>query len=231
MLQLYSYFRSSAAYRLRIALHLKGLAFETVPVHLLKGGGEQLQSAYRAINPAALVPALNIDADNDGTTLTQSLAIMEYLDETHPQPPLLPADALGRARVRALALTVACDIHPLNNLRVLTYLSGELQASGDARNAWARHWMALGFATLEQHLASDAATGLCCHGDTPTLADCCVVPQVFNARRFELDLAPYPTLVRIAEHCEALPAFIAAHPAQQPDAASIARPLPSTPTG
>ena len=231
MLQLYSYFRSSAAYRLRIALHLKGLAFDTVPVHLLKGGGEQLQSAYRAINPAALVPALNIDADNDGTTLTQSLAIMEYLDETHPQPPLLPADALGRARVRALALTVACDIHPLNNLRVLTYLSGELQASGDARNAWARHWMALGFATLEQHLANDAATGLCCHGDTPTLADCSVVPQVFNARRFELDLAPYPTLVRIAEHCEALPAFIAAHPAQQPDAASIARPLPSTPTG
>ena len=231
MLQLYSYFRSSAAYRLRIALHLKGLAFDTVPVHLLKGGGEQLQSAYRAINPAALVPALNIDADNDGTTLTQSLAIMEYLDETHPQPPLLPADALGRARVRALAQMVACDIHPLNNLRVLTYLSGELQASGDARNAWARHWMALGFATLEQHLANDAATGLCCHGDTPTLADCCVVPQVFNARRFELDLAPYPTLVRIAEHCEALPAFIAAHPAQQPDAASIARPLPSTPTG
>ena len=231
MLQLYSYFRSSAAYRLRIALHLKGLAFDTVPVHLLKGGGEQLQSAYRAVNPAALVPALQMGAGSDGPTLTQSLAIMEYLDETHPQPPLLPADALGRARVRALALTVACDIHPLNNLRVLTYLSGELQASGDARNAWARHWMALGFATLEQHLANDAATGLCCHGDTPTLADCCVVPQVFNARRFELDLAPYPTLVRIAEHCEALPAFIAAHPAQQPDAASIARPLPSTPTG
>ena len=219
MLQLYSYFRSSAAYRLRIALHLKGLAFDTVPVHLLKGGGEQLQSAYRAINPAALVPALQMEAEGGGTTLTQSLAIMEYLDETHPQPPLLPADALGRARVRALALTVACDIHPLNNLRVLTYLSGELQASGDARNAWARHWMALGFATLEQHLANDAATGLCCHGDTPTLADCCVVPQVFNARRFELDLAPYPTLVRIAEHCESLPAFIAAHPAQQPDAA------------
>ena len=221
MLQLYSYFRSSAAYRLRIALHLKGLAFDTVPVHLLKGGGEQLQSAYRAINPAALVPALQLEAEADGhaPTLTQSLAIMEYLDETHPQPPLLPADALSRARVRALALTVACDIHPLNNLRVLTYLSGELQASGDARNAWARHWMALGFATLEQHLANDAATGLCCHGDTPTLADCCVVPQVFNARRFDLDLAPFPTLVRITEHCESLPAFIAAHPAQQPDAA------------
>ena len=219
MLQLYSYFRSSAAYRLRIALHLKGLAFDTVPVHLLKGGGEQLQSSYRAINPAALVPALQDDGVVPALTLTQSLAIMEYLDETHPQPPLLPADALGRARVRALALTVACDIHPLNNLRVLTYLSGELQASGDARNAWARHWMALGFATLEQHLAHDSATGLCCHGDTPTLADCCVVPQVFNARRFELDLAPFPTLARIAAHCEALPAFIAAHPAQQPDAA------------
>lgn len=214
MLELYSYFRSSAAYRLRIALHLKGLAFDTVPVHLLKGGGEQLQSAYRAINPAALVPALRCD---DGI-LTQSLAIMEYLEETHPQPPLLPADALGRARVRALTLTVACDIHPLNNLRVLTYLSGELQASGDARNAWARHWMALGFATLEEHLAHSPFTGLCSHGDTPTLADCCVVPQVFNARRFELDLAPYPTLLRIAQHCETLAPFIAAHPAQQPDA-------------
>ncbi|WP_027994383.1 maleylacetoacetate isomerase [Simplicispira psychrophila] len=223
MLQLYSYFRSSAAYRLRIALHLKGLAFDTVPVHLLKGGGEQLQSAYRAINPAGLVPALQCDSNGSGSghtvTLTQSLAIMEYLEETHPQPPLLPADALGRARVRALTLTVACDIHPLNNLRVLTYLSGELHASGDARNAWARHWMALGFAALEEHLAHSPATGLCSHGDTPTMADCCVVPQVFNAQRFHLDLAPYPTLVRIAQHCEALPAFIAAHPAQQPDAA------------
>ena len=227
MLRLYTYFRSSAAYRVRIALALKGLAYESVPVHLLRGGGEQLQAAYRAVNPAALVPALQ----DGGATLTQSLALLEYLEETHPAPALLPQGAVGRARVRALALSVACDIHPLNNLRVLTYLSGELQASGDARNAWARHWMALGFATLEQHLANDTATGLCCHGDTPTLADCCVVPQVFNARRFELDLAPYPTLVRIAEHCEALPAFIAAHPAQQPDAASIARPLPSTPTG
>ena len=218
MLQLYSYFRSSAAYRLRIALHLKGLAFDTVPVHLLKGGGEQLQSAYRAINPAALVPALNIDADNDGTTLTQSLAIMEYLDETHPQPPLLPADALGRARVRALALTVACDIHPLNNLRVLNYLTGTLQATDAQRTAWIHHWMALGLEAIEAQLARDAQTGLCCHGDTPTLADCCLVPQVFNARRFGLDLAPYPTVRRIAEHCEGLVPFQAAHPARQPDA-------------
>ena len=213
MLQLYSYFRSSAAYRLRIALHLKGLAFDTVPVHLLKGGGEQLQSAYRAINPAALVPALQ----DDGATLTQSLAIMEYLEETHPQPPLLPADPLGRARVRALALTVACDIHPLNNLRVLTYLSSELQASGDARNAWARHWMALGFSALEEHLVHSPQTGVFCHGDTPTLADCCLVPQVFNAHRFELDMAPYPTLARIAQHCQSLEPFLAAHPARQPD--------------
>ena len=218
MLQLYSYFRSSAAYRLRIALHLKGLAFDTVPVHLLKGGGEQLQSAYRAINPAALVPALNIDADNDGTTLTQSLAIMEYLDETHPQPPLLPADALGRARVRALALTVACDIHPLNNLRVLNYLTGTLQATDAQRTAWIHHWMALGLEAIEAQLARDAQTGLRCHGDTPQLADCCLVPQVFNARRFGLDLAPYPTVRRIAEHCEGLAPFQAAHPACQPDA-------------
>ena len=214
MLQLYSYFRSSAAYRLRIALHLKGLAFDTVPVHLLKGGGEQLQSAYRAINPAALVPALQ----DGGATLTQSLAIMEYLEETQPQPPLLPADPLGRARVRALALTVACDIHPLNNLRVLSYLKGELQASEAARNDWARHWIALGFAALEAHLAHSPQTGLFCHGDTPTLADCCLVPQVFNAGRFDLDMAPYPTVQRIAQHCQGLAPFIAAHPAQQPDA-------------
>lgn len=214
MLQLYSYFRSSAAYRLRIALHLKGLAYDTVPVHLLKGGGEQLHSAFRAVNPAALVPVLQ----DGGETLTQSLAIMEYLEETHPQPPLLPADALGRARVRALALAVACDIHPLNNLRVLNYLSGELQAGTQARKAWARHWIALGFSALEAHLAQHPHTGVFCHGDTPTLADCCLVPQVFNGRRFGVDMAPYPTLARIAQHCETLAPFIAAHPARQPDA-------------
>ena len=226
-LRLYSYWRSSAAYRVRIGLNLKGLAYETVPVHLVRDGGQQHTPEYAARNPQHMVPTLQ----HGVRVIRQSLAILEYLDEAWPSPRLLPMTARDRARVRALAQMVACDIHPLNNLRVLRYLSGELQASGDARNAWARHWMALGFATLEQHLANDAATGLCCHGDTPTLADCCVVPQVFNARRFELDLAPFPTLTRIAEHCEALPAFIAAHPAQQPDAASIARPLPSTPTG
>ncbi len=214
MLTLYSYFRSSAAYRVRIALALKGLAFDTAVVHLLRGGGEQLQDAYRSINPAALVPALQ----DGGATLTQSLAILEYLEETHPQPPLLPADALGRARVRALACTVACDIHPVNNLRVLNYLRDTLYADDAARSNWALHWMALGLRALEQHLAREPATGLCCHGDTPTLADCCLVPQLFNARRFGLDLAPYPTLVRIDQHCAALPAFATAHPAQQPDA-------------
>ncbi|MDD2711680.1 MAG: maleylacetoacetate isomerase, partial [Simplicispira sp.] len=197
MLQLYSYFRSSAAYRLRIALHLKGLAYDTVPVHLLKDGGQQLHSTFRAVNPAALVPALQ----DDGETLTQSLAIMEYLEETHPQPPLLPADAPGRARVRALALTVACDIHPLNNLRVLNYLSDELQATAEARKAWARHWITLGFSALEAHLAHSPHTAMFCHGDTPTLADCCLVPQVFSGRRFDVDMAPYPTLARIAQHC------------------------------
>ena len=214
MLTLHSYFRSSAAYRVRIALALKGLAFDTAVVHLLRGGGEQLQDAYRSINPAALVPALQ----DGGATLTQSLAILEYLEETHPQPPLLPADALGRARVRALACTVACDIHPVNNLRVLNYLRDTLYADDAARSNWALHWMALGLRALEQHLAHEPATGLCCHGDTPTLADCCLVPQLFNARRFGLDLAPYPTLVRIDQHCAALPAFAIAHPAQQPDA-------------
>ena len=213
-MQLYTYFRSSAAYRVRIALALKGLAYESVPVHLLRGGGEQLQDAYRALNPAALVPALQ----DEGATLTQSLAILEYLEETHPQPALLPQGAPGRARVRALALSVACDIHPLNNLRVLRYLSHTLQVPEEGRNTWAQHWIALGFAALEEDLVRSPHTGLCCHGDTPTLADCCLVPQVFNARRFGLDLAPYPTVRRIAEHCEGLAPFHAAHPAQQPDA-------------
>ncbi len=214
MLRLYTYYRSSAAYRVRIALAIKGLAYESVPVHLLRGGGEQLQGAYRAVNPAALVPALQ----GDDATLTQSLAILEYLEETHLAPALLPADAAGRARVRALSLSVACDIHPLNNLRVLNYLTGTLGATEAQRTDWMLHWMALGLAAIEAQLARDPQTGLCCHGDTPTLADCCLVPQVFNARRFGLDLAPYPTVRRIAEHCEGLAPFQAAHPARQPDA-------------
>lgn len=216
MLTLYSYFRSSASYRLRIALALKGLAYETVAVHLLKGGGEQHQPAFRAVNPAGLVPVLQ-DGDS---VLTQSLAIMEYLDEAYPASPLLPRDLLGRARVRALALTIACDVHPLGNLRVLNYVGDTLGAGEEGRKAWACHWIALGFEAFEEMLSRPGApTGLFCHGDTPGMADCCLVPQVFNARRFGLDLAPYPTVKRIAEHCEALATFVKAHPANQADAA------------
>ena len=213
-MKLYDYFRSSAAYRVRIGLRLKGLEYESVPVHLIRGGGEQLQDAYRAINPSALVPALA----EDGATITQSLAILEYLDEMHPLVPLLPRDAQGRARVRSLALTIACDIHPLNNLRVLRYLVKEAGLSEDAKNAWYVHWVQEGFAALEAHLAGSSDTGRFCHGDTPTLADCVLVPQVFNAVRFNIDMAPYPTIMRIDAACMELPAFIAAHPSQQPDA-------------
>ena len=229
-MRLYTYFRSSAAYRVRIALALKGLPYEAVPVHLLHDGGEQLQAPYRAINPAGLVPALEIPAP-EGTILTQSLAIMEYLDEIHPQAPLLPADPPGRARVRALAQLIACDIHPLGNLRVLKYLSRTLNLSEEARLAWSQHWIMEGFAALEALLtgpagaagatsaASAATLGSFCHGDSPGIADCCLVPQVFNARRFKVDLTPYPAIVAIDAACAAIPAFIAAHPSRQADAA------------
>ncbi|MDC8756020.1 maleylacetoacetate isomerase [Janthinobacterium fluminis] len=213
-MKLYTYFRSSAAYRVRIGLNLKGLPYEAVPVHLLRGGGEQLQDSYRSVNPAALIPSLQ----DGGATLTQSLAILEYLDEIHPGAPLLPADALGRARVRALALTVAADTHPLTNLRVLKYLKHTLGVSDEVKMVWYRHWLAEGLATLEALLAGNPGTGEFCHGDTPTLADCCLEPQAFNAERFELDLAAYPTVARIHARCAAHPAFIAAHPARQPDA-------------
>jgi maleylacetoacetate isomerase len=212
-MKLYTYFRSSAAYRVRIALNLKGLAYESVPVHLLRNGGEQLGEAYRAINPSALVPAL----EDDGAVLTQSLAIIEYLDEMHPTMPLLPQDALGRARVRALSLTVACDTHPLGNLRVLKHLKGPMGLSEEAKMDWYRHWMKEGMAMLEAQLR-DGAAGRFCHGDTPTMADCFLVPQVFNAQRFEIELAPYPTIAAIHDNCAQLPAFRQAHPSQQPDA-------------
>ena len=214
-MKLFTYFRSSAAYRVRIALNLKGLPYEAVPVHLLRSGGEQLQPAYRAVNPAALIPALE---DDSGAVLTQSLAIIEYLDETHRDVPLMPADALGRARVRALALTVACDIHPLGNLRVLKYLVHQLNTPDEAKLEWSRHWIREGFAALEATLAGAPATGRFCHGDTPTLADCCLVPQVFNALRFEVDMAQFPTIARIHAACGELDAFSAAHPSRQPDA-------------
>lgn len=213
MLKLYTYYRSSAAYRVRIGLQLKGLDYESVPVHLARNGGEQLRDSYRAINPGVMVPCLQ----DGGITISQSLAILEYLEETCPQQPLLPPDAAGRARVRALALIVASDIHPLNNLRVLKYLKAELRVPEGARNGWYRHWIEQGFKTVEAHLAHEAQTGEFCHGDTPGLADCCLVPQVFNAGRFDVDLTPYPTIARISGRCAELPEFAAAHPSRQPD--------------
>ena len=213
-MKLYTYFRSSAAYRVRIALNLKGLAYDALPVHLLRNGGEQLGDAYRAVNPAMLLPTL----EDEGAVIGQSLAIIEYLEETRPQTPLLPSDAAGRARVRALALTVAADTHPLGNLRVLKYLKGEMGVSEEIKLEWQQHWLRTGMATLEALLAGDPRTGRYCHGDMPTLADCCLAPQVFAAQRFGVDLAPYPTIMRIHANCAALPAFQQAHPSQQPDA-------------
>lgn len=213
-MKLHGYFRSSAAYRVRIGLNLKGLAWEHVGVHLLRDGGEHLKQPFATINPQKLVPVL----EDGATHLSQSLAILEYLDETHPEPPLLPQDAVGRARVRALALAVACDIHPINNLRVLKYLTQVLGVTEDQKQAWYRHWVVTGFEAIEAQLAASKQTGRFSHGDTPGLADVCLVPQVFNARRFAVDLAPYPTLRRIADACEELPAFAAARPDRQPDA-------------
>lgn len=210
-MRLYTYFRSSAAFRVRIALNLKGIAWEPVFVHLAKG--EHRQPEYAAINPQGLVPAL----EDDGRLITQSLAILEYLEETRPQPPLLPADAPGRARVRSLALLIACEIHPLNNLRVLQHLRRALGQSEEQVNAWYRHWIADGLARLEAELAR-GATGRFAHGDSPGIADCCLVPQVFNAQRFQCDTSPYPTVMRVFAECMKLEAFERAQPARQPDA-------------
>jgi maleylacetoacetate isomerase len=213
-MRLYDYFRSSAAYRLRIALNVKGIVpDERTYVHLRIGS--QRAQDYLALNPQGLVPALELD---DGSVLVQSLAIIEYLDETRPEPPLLPPDPVARARVRAIALSIACEIHPLNNLRVLNYLIGTLGVSREQKDGWYRYWIDVGFEALEKTLARDGATGRFCHGDAPTLADVCLVPQMANARRFEIDLSPYPTLIRIESACNALPAFAQAAPARQPDA-------------
>ncbi|KVR43968.1 maleylacetoacetate isomerase [Burkholderia ubonensis] len=213
-MKLYSYFRSSASYRVRIALHLKQLPFDYVPVHLLRDGGQQLKDEYRALSPDSLVPTL-VDGD---AALQQSLAIVEYLDETHPEPPLLPKAPLDRAYVRSIALQIACEIHPLNNLRVLKYLKHMLQVPEEAKNDWYRHWIEAGFATLEARLANDPRTGRLCFGDTPTLADICVVPQVFNANRFAIDTSRFPTIQRIHDYAMTLDAFKAAAPGVQPDA-------------
>ncbi|WP_102946515.1 maleylacetoacetate isomerase [Stenotrophomonas sp. VV52] len=215
-IELFSYWRSSAAYRVRIGLNLKGLAHQITPVHLVRDGGQQHSEGYAALNPQELVPTLV----HGECVVRQSMAILEYLDEVFPDPSLLPDDALGRARVRALAQLVACDIHPLNNLRVMQFFSDTWHVPQPERDDWTRHWMQVGFDAMERMLVESVETGRFCHGDTPTLADCCLVPQLFNARRFNVDLTSYPTLVRIEEACLRLEAFDAARPENQADAAT-----------
>ncbi|MBI1330522.1 MAG: maleylacetoacetate isomerase [Alphaproteobacteria bacterium] len=211
---LYGYFRSSAAFRARIALNLKGIKPELRFIHLIKDGGQQHTADYKALNPQQLIPALV----HDGHTITQSLAIIEYLDEIVAEPPLLPKDPIGRARCRELAYAIACDIHPVNNLRVAQYLKSDLGAQDDQVAGWQRHWIEVGFGALETMLAAPSLTGKFCHGDTPTLADICLIPQVFNARRVKLDIATWPTIARIEAHAMTHPAFDAAQPKNQPDA-------------
>jgi maleylacetoacetate isomerase len=217
VLTLYSYWRSSAAYRVRIALNLKGLAYRQVPVHLVKDGGQQHAAEYRALNPQELVPLL-VDAGSGAgeARIAQSLAILEYLEEVFPVPALLPADPVQRAQVRALGLHIACDIHPLNNLRVLQYLSGQLGASDEAKNAWYRHWVDTGLAAVEEGLAAFA--GRLSLGERPGYLEACLIPQVYNARRFDCDLTAYPRILEMVARCESLEAFRNAAPEVQPDA-------------
>jgi maleylacetoacetate isomerase len=212
---LYSYWRSSAAYRVRIALNLKGMDYAIRPVHLVRDGGQQHAEAYRELNPQQMVPVL-LDGER---VVRQSLAIIEYLEDAYPDtPPLLPSDLRERARVRSLALAIACDVHPLGNLRVLQYLQRELGADDEQKAAWSRHWIQVGFDALEALLAKSPEVGRFCSGDDPTVADCCLAPQMYNARRFGVPLEPYPTLVRIDAACAELDAFKRAAPEAQPDA-------------
>lgn len=213
-MKLFTYFQSSAAYRVRIALNIKGLPHGTVPVHLTRDGGQQHSESYREMNPQELVPAL----EHEGQTFGQSLAIIEYLEEIHPEPPLLPQDFTGRARVREMALAVACEIHPLNNLRVRQYLKDVLGQSDGVIAEWIRHWMHLGFQSLEELARRHGDGRHHLYGGSVTMADVCLVPQMYNARRWYLDLAPFPTLAAIDAHLQSLPAFSAARPEAQPDA-------------
>ena len=212
-MELFNFFRSSASYRVRIALALKGLDYTYMPVHLARG--EQLKESYASVSATRLVPTLGED---DGHLLTQSLAIIEYLDETHPEPALLPADARGRARARALAYDIACEIHPINNLRVLRYLTADLKLSEDDKNRWYRHWVETGLAAVERQLVNAPDTGLYCHGNTPTIADITLVPQIFNARRFDCRLDHVPTVMRVFEQCMTQAAFSQTQPSACPDA-------------
>lgn len=214
MIKLYGYFRSSAAFRVRIALNLKEISYSNSFVHLLNNGGEQHAIDYQHINPQQLIPAL----EHDGHIITQSLAIIEYLEEQFPTPSLLPKDPIVRAQARGIALAIACDIHPLNNLRVLNYLTQELQVKDEQKQAWYNHWITTGFQAIEQQLSRLSPNSTYSFGEQPTLADICLIPQMANAHRFELDLTPYPRLLAIEAACLKLPAFIQALPANQPDA-------------
>lgn len=210
-MKLHNYFRSSASFRVRIALELKGLPYDYLPVHLVKG--EHKSDRYAAVSPSGLVPALET---NSGEVLGQSMAIIEYLDETHPQPPLLPKDPLGRARVRALAQLIACEIHPLNNLRVLKYLVRDLNVPEEAKNTWYRHWVRTGLESYEKELQRLPAS-MYSFGDTPSLADCCLVPQIFNGKRFDVDFSGLPRTMAAFDACMKLPAFQQAQPSNCPD--------------
>jgi maleylacetoacetate isomerase len=213
-MKLYSFFRSSASYRVRITLNLKRLDYRQIPIHLRRGGGEHLAPSYKAVNPQGLVPTL----EDGGRLIPQSLAIIEYLEERYPEPALLPRDPADRAVVRGMALAVACEIHPIQNLRVLNYLRGELKHSEEEVNAWARHWIALGLSALEQTVLSISRQPGFCFGEAPSMADLCLVPQLYNARRFGCDLSPYTALLAVEANCSALPAFAKAAPENQPDA-------------
>ena len=213
-MKLYTFFRSSASYRVRIALNLKGISCEQAPIHLRRGGGEQLMAAYRAINPQALVPAL----EDNGRILTQSLAIIEYLDEKFPNPPLLPKDPADKAIVRSMALVIACEVHPIQNLRVLNYVKATYNQTDAQVNQWAQHWIDLGLAALQEMIVGQPKRGKFCFGDSPTLADICLIPQLGNARRYGCDLAKYPTILDVEKNCNARAAFADAAPENQPDA-------------